>query len=122
EAVLQLDRPVAPVLKSLSNRGILGGLDLSGYFPELGDALLVCATETKTSADIDRYRACLSEAMQAARAARGFRMPVPEKLIFEYSHAGRGASDQWPHAPGPVALSELPAKLRRVRPPELPEV
>ena len=69
EAVLQLDRPVAPVLKSLSNRGILGGLDLSGYFPELGNALLVCATETKTSADIDRYRACLSEVMQAARAA-----------------------------------------------------
>ncbi len=69
EAVLQLDRPVAPVLKSLSNRGILGGLDLSGYFPELGDALLVCATETKTSADIDRYRAGLSEVMQAARAA-----------------------------------------------------
>ncbi|TLY96630.1 MAG: aminomethyl-transferring glycine dehydrogenase subunit GcvPA, partial [Gammaproteobacteria bacterium] len=69
EAVLQLDRPVAPVLKSLSNRGILGGLDLSGYFPELGNALLVCATETKTSADIDRYRACLSEVIQAARAA-----------------------------------------------------
>jgi len=69
EVVLQLDRPVAPVLKSLSNRGILGGLDLSGYFPELGSALLVCATETKTSADIDRYRACLSEVMQAARAA-----------------------------------------------------
>src|SRR6266513_7406 len=54
EAVLQLDRPVAPVLNSLSNRGILGGLDLPGYFPELGDALLVCATEIKTSADIDR--------------------------------------------------------------------
>ena len=69
EAVLQLDRPVAPVLKSLSSRGILGGLDLSGYFPELGHALLVCATETKTAADIDRYRAHLSEAMQAARAA-----------------------------------------------------
>jgi len=69
EAVLQLDRPVAPVLKSLSSRGILGGLDLSGYFPELGHALLVCATETKTAADIDRYRAHLSEVMQAARAA-----------------------------------------------------
>src|SRR5256885_7004150 len=49
-------------------------------------------------------------------------MPVPEKLIFEYSHAGRGASDQWPHDPGPGALAELPAKLRRARPPELPEV
>ena len=69
EAVLQLDRPVAPLLRSLAGRGILGGLDLSGYFPELGHALLVCATETKTSADIDRYRAQLSELMQAARAA-----------------------------------------------------
>src|SRR5437660_162243 len=34
-------------------------------------------------------------------------MPVPEKLIFEYSHAGRGASDQWPHDPGPAALGDL---------------
>jgi len=69
EAVLLLDRPVAPVLKALAARGILGGLDLAPYYPELGPALLVCATETKTAADIERYRASLSEAMQAARAA-----------------------------------------------------
>ena len=49
-------------------------------------------------------------------------MPVPEQLIFEYSHPGRGARDQWPHDPGAGALADLPAKLRRVRPPELPEV
>jgi glycine dehydrogenase subunit 1 len=69
EAVLLLDRPVAPVLRTLGARGILGGLDLAPYFPELGHALLVCATETKTQADIERYRATLSETMQAARAA-----------------------------------------------------
>jgi glycine dehydrogenase subunit 1 len=70
EAVLQLDRPVAPVLSALGSRAILGGLDLSRYYPELGSALLVCATETKTSADIDRYRSALAEAMQpTARAA-----------------------------------------------------
>jgi glycine dehydrogenase subunit 1 len=69
ETVLQLDRPVAPVLKALMSRGILGGLDLSAYYPELGHALLVCATETKTSADIERYRNALSEVLQAARAA-----------------------------------------------------
>ena len=69
EAVLQLDRPVAPVLKALAARGILGGLDLSAYYPELGAALLVCATETKTAADIERYRATLQDAMQAVRAA-----------------------------------------------------
>src|SRR5882672_3069975 len=49
-------------------------------------------------------------------------MPVREQLIFEYSHPGRGARDQWPHDPGAAALADLPAKLRRVRPPELPEV
>src|SRR6202790_5783371 len=48
-------------------------------------------------------------------------MPVREQLIFEYSHAGRGACDQWPRDPGAAALADLPAKLRRVRPPELPE-
>jgi len=69
EAVLQLDRPVAPVLKALGSRGIQGGLDLGGYYPELGNALLVCATETKSSADLERYRVSLSEAVQAARAA-----------------------------------------------------
>src|SRR5579862_5774175 len=69
EAVLQLDRPVAAVLRALTHSGILGGLDLSTYYPELGNALLVCATETKTTADLERYRAALSDALQAARAA-----------------------------------------------------
>ncbi len=69
EAVLLFDRPVAPLLRSLAARGIFGGLDLAPYFPELGHALLVCATETKTAADIERYRASLAEAMQTMRAA-----------------------------------------------------
>ena len=49
--------------------GIVGGLDLAAYYPELGNALLVCATETKTSADIDRYRSALSDTLQGVRAA-----------------------------------------------------
>ncbi len=49
-------------------------------------------------------------------------MPIREKVIFEYSHAGRGASDQWPHDPGAAPLADLPAALRRGRAPELPEV
>src|SRR5499427_3826675 len=49
-------------------------------------------------------------------------MPVPEKVIFEYSRPGRGAIDQWPHEVPASALANLPAKLRRTRPPELPEV
>jgi glycine dehydrogenase subunit 2 len=49
-------------------------------------------------------------------------MAVADKVIFEYSQAGRGASDQWPHHPGAAALADLPAAQRRARPPQLPEV
>jgi glycine dehydrogenase subunit 1 len=69
EAVLILDRPPAAILAALARRGILGGLDLSERYPELGHALLVCATETKLGADIDAYAAALAEVMKASRAA-----------------------------------------------------
>jgi glycine dehydrogenase subunit 1 len=64
EAVLLLDRPVAPVLEALAARGIEGGFDLSRHFPELGDALLVCATEVHTSADIASYATALGEVLK----------------------------------------------------------
>jgi glycine dehydrogenase subunit 1 len=69
EAVLLLDRPPAAVLAALSRRGILGGLDLAERYPELGNALLVCATETKLGVDIDAYAAALTDVMSASRAA-----------------------------------------------------
>ena len=69
EAVLLLDRPVAPVLAALARRGILGGLDLSGPYPELAHALLVCATETKLQVDIDSYARALADVMKPSRAA-----------------------------------------------------
>jgi glycine dehydrogenase subunit 1 len=55
EVALRLDRPVAPVLEALASNNILGGYDLSADYRNLGAALLVCATETKTDADIDAY-------------------------------------------------------------------
>jgi glycine dehydrogenase subunit 1 len=55
EFVLRLKAPAGEVLKSLEAQGILGGLDLVPYYPELGSALLVCATETKTPEDLGRY-------------------------------------------------------------------
>ena len=63
EVALKLDRPVAPVLEALAQQNILGGFDLAAAYPDLGDALLVCATETKTDADIDAYVAALREVM-----------------------------------------------------------
>ena len=69
EAVLTIDRPAAGVLEELAGRGIAGGLDLSEAYPELGETLLVCATETKNSQDIERYATELGRVVAAARAA-----------------------------------------------------
>ena len=60
EFVLKLKTPVAPVLRALKAQGILGGLNLTPYYPELGQALLVCATETKTETDLRRYAETMS--------------------------------------------------------------
>jgi glycine dehydrogenase subunit 1 len=55
EAVLRFDIPVADALRSLEAQGIVGGFDLTEYYPQLGPAMLVCATETRTSQDIEQY-------------------------------------------------------------------
>jgi glycine dehydrogenase subunit 1 len=70
EAVLLLDRPVAPVLEALAARGIEGGFDLAAHYPELGPALLVCATEARSPADIAAYAAALGEVLQVAPVTR----------------------------------------------------
>jgi len=69
EAVLLLDRPVRGVLEALARRGIVGGYDLSAHYPSLGNALLVCATETRTPEDIETYARALADVMQNAAAA-----------------------------------------------------
>src|SRR5262245_8597927 len=69
EAVLVLDRPVTPVLEALAAEGIVGGLDLARDYPELGHALLVCATETRTQADVDAYARALGRVLGRAAAA-----------------------------------------------------
>jgi glycine dehydrogenase subunit 1 len=67
EAVITLERPAKDVLGELAERGILGGLDLAPHYSELADAMLVCATETKTVADIDAYVQALADILKPAR-------------------------------------------------------
>jgi glycine dehydrogenase subunit 1 len=66
ETVLRLPCPVAPVLERLRQQHILGGLDLAPYYPQLGHALLLCATETKTEADLEALSGSLAAALEAA--------------------------------------------------------
>ena len=63
ETVLRLDRPAAPVLAALARRNILGGIDLASHYPELAPAILVCATETKSSSDIEAFASAMREAL-----------------------------------------------------------
>jgi glycine dehydrogenase subunit 1 len=75
EAVLRLPAPAEPVLRALRTQGILGGLDLSRDYPELGHALLACATETKNEADLAHYAGYLARILEkrkrpAARALK----------------------------------------------------
>jgi glycine dehydrogenase subunit 1 len=61
EVALKLDCPVAPILAALAERDILGGFDLTSFVS--ADALLVCATETKTEVDISTCIAAFADVM-----------------------------------------------------------
>ncbi|HWI13117.1 MAG TPA: aminomethyl-transferring glycine dehydrogenase subunit GcvPA [Burkholderiales bacterium] len=63
ECVMELNRPLQPVLRALEAEGILGGLDLGVHYPELAQHLLVCATETKTGEDLQRYADAMRRVM-----------------------------------------------------------
>lgn len=55
--------PVAPeeLSKGLLERGIIGGLPLGRFYPELEDSMLFCVTEARTRAEIDALVAALEE-------------------------------------------------------------
>jgi len=63
EVVLHLPKSSAEVLARMAEQGVLGGYDLSPHYPHLGNAILVCATETKTAEDLQRYVAALRHAL-----------------------------------------------------------
>ena len=63
EAVISLPAPAEDVLDRLKTERILGGLNLRDFYPELGNAVLVCATETKTSGDLENYAERLKKAI-----------------------------------------------------------
>lgn len=65
EVVLQLKAPAAQVLDALLARGILGGYNLADDYPELGNAILVCATEMRSEDEINEYVSRLNTIMDS---------------------------------------------------------
>lgn len=55
EFVLKVPKPANEVLAGLAEFGFLGGIDLSGHYPEYGDAILVAVTERRTKQEIDSF-------------------------------------------------------------------
>ncbi len=55
EVVLQVDKPVRAVLRTLAAHNILAGLDLNTVYPDLPQTLLICCTEIHSDEQITKY-------------------------------------------------------------------
>lgn len=69
EAVLRFELPLSGLLRPLYAHNILPGYPLQDDYPELGNALLVCATETKSSADLAHYTDHLARIIKTQTSA-----------------------------------------------------
>jgi glycine dehydrogenase subunit 1 len=69
EFVARTPTPAAELAAKLEKRGVLAGLPLSRFYPELTHALLVCATELTTPQDIADFARVLTEETSRAVAA-----------------------------------------------------
>ncbi len=63
EFVLRLPRAASRVLEAMQAKGILAGVALDRFYAGRENDLLVCVTETKKKAQLDRYAAALTEVL-----------------------------------------------------------
>lgn len=73
EVALRLNQSATEVLKQLAQQNILGGLELSAFYPlqdypEFENCILVCATELRINEDIEQFANALVIALGNARA------------------------------------------------------
>ncbi len=55
EFIVQSEKDFSQVEQKLLARGIFAGIDLGKFYPDMKNKFLVCATETKTQEDLDRF-------------------------------------------------------------------
>lgn len=77
EAVIRFEPPVGEVVRALAAQNLVAGYDLSQDYPELGNALLVCATEQRTDEDIERYTSHLQRILSKRL---GYNCPIRPKI------------------------------------------
>ena len=61
ECVVDVGRSADEVVGALAERGVVAGLALGRYFPELERGLMVCATEKRTGEEMRRFAEALAE-------------------------------------------------------------
>ncbi|MCO6411792.1 MAG: aminomethyl-transferring glycine dehydrogenase subunit GcvPA [Thiogranum sp.] len=77
ETVMTSTLPLQRLLRPLYAHNLQPGYELTDDYPELGESLLVCATETKTEADLDLYRDHLARVIEKQVSAG---CPVQPKM------------------------------------------
>ena len=61
EFVVEAEKGFQAIEKKLAAQKIFPGIDLAMFYPEMKGKFLVCATETKTREDLDRFVEALSK-------------------------------------------------------------
>ncbi len=69
EIVVRVPRPARLVLAELQARGVIGGLDLGRFYPDLADCILMNATELTTSVQIAQLTGALRGIVRDAVAS-----------------------------------------------------
>lgn len=64
EFALRTPVPAATVLERLAEEGYLGGVELASHYPELGEAILLAVTETRTRAEVDDFATAFEKALR----------------------------------------------------------
>lgn len=64
ELALKLPKPATEVIELLAAKKIVGGVSLGEEYPQHGDALLVCTTETKRASDLDAFADALAAVLE----------------------------------------------------------
>lgn len=77
ECALRLTVPLSGIVRPLVAHNLLPGYELAQDYPELENSLLVCATETKTEADLDLYAEHLNKLIERQTSAG---CPVKPKM------------------------------------------
>ncbi|MCB1760288.1 MAG: aminomethyl-transferring glycine dehydrogenase subunit GcvPA [Gammaproteobacteria bacterium] len=79
EQVITLPVTAKQVLLELADDNLLAGYDLSRDYPELQNAILVCATEKRTHEEMDAYAAALARVL--SRRGEVTRQPQTERMV-----------------------------------------